>query len=820
MKRLCILSALVLLTAACPDRLPAQRRLHGQVLDKDRQPISHVTVQSAAMESPLETDDDGRFSADLTSDGSHPLIFSHVGYIPRTIRVGADADSVVVALVEQVYPMQGITVTAGRAIEKQTPIAFATVDRNEIQRDFDIGEVPALLETTPNLYAYSDAGGGLGYSYLKIRGFDARRTPVYINGIPLNDPEDQALYFVDLPDFASSVDNIQIQRGVGSSLYGEAAFGGAINMLTSPLSRERQFVGEFGYGGFLQGGTTVGLMRKSSVAYSTGLLNSGWSLSGRWIQQFSDGYRKKSWYDGTAYYLSIGRVDPKMITTLNLYGGPMKTHAAWDGITRAAQKVDRRANPYDYDNETDNFTQPHVELHNIYNLTDRLTLYNTLYYIRGSGYYEQLKTADDLYAYNLSDTSLTSDLVRRKWVIKEQQGLASQAALTGDRYRSALGGSYYFFQSEHWGEVTWASALDPSLRDIHQPGRYYEHFGKYQNLAGYASHMQQVTDRLSLSANLQVRYLHINVHQTSVGIYPRRIYGIHWLFLSPRLGATYAISDQLSAFGGFSIASHEPNDDMIDDTDDPSDHPRLEVLGEQDGLIIYGNPTVKAERVYDYELGFNYRSARLALDANLFWMEYQHEIVPDGGLTDDGFPTYGNADRSLHRGIETALAVTLRRDLKIEANYSFNDNWIKKYDQILYDWSTGQTSVVHRRDVAVPQFPTYLANLKLDYTYGSVAVIYCLRAVGRQFPYLDGRFADRGGQREDVSLAPYTVSSLKGIIKLGSVMDGGELALEGRVDNLLNQKFETFGYYASWDDQYLYWPGAERSWFARLRLTI
>ncbi len=259
---------------------------------------------------------------------------------------------------------------------------------------------------------------------------------------------------------------------------------------------------------------------------------------------------------------------------------------------------------------------------------------------------------------------------------------------------------------------------------------------------------------------------------------------------------------------------------MIDDTDDPGDHPRLEVLGEKDGLILYGNPTVKAERLYDCELGFNYRSTRLALDANLFWMEYRHEIVPDGGLTDDGFPTYGNADRSLHRGIETALAVTLRHDLKIEANYSFNDNWIKKYDQILYDWSTGQTSVVHRRDVAVPQFPTYLANLKLDYTYGSVAAIYCLRAVGRQFPYLDGRFADRGGWREDVSLAPYTVSSLKGIIKLGSVMDDGELALEGRIDNLFNQRFETFGYYASWDDQYLYWPGAERSWFARLRLTI
>jgi iron complex outermembrane receptor protein len=289
-----IFLALVMVASACPD-LFAGNLLVGRVVDDDHQPISHVTVQSSRIESAVQTDESGLFRVIRTVAEPVSITLSHMGYIPRTVRVGAATDSVTVTLTEQIYPMEGLTVTAGRAMEKQTPVPFSTIDRAKIQEQYDFGEIPALLETTPNLYAYSDAGGGLGYSYLKIRGFDGRRVPVYINGIPLNDPEDHSLYFVDLPDFAGTVDNVQVQRGVGNSLYGDAAFGGAINMLTSPLAQARRFAAEFGYGGFLQGDSTVGLMRKTSVGFATGLLDNGWSLSGRWVDQYSGGYRAKSW---------------------------------------------------------------------------------------------------------------------------------------------------------------------------------------------------------------------------------------------------------------------------------------------------------------------------------------------------------------------------------------------------------------------------------------------------------------------------------------------------------------------------------------------
>ncbi|MDD4052587.1 MAG: TonB-dependent receptor [candidate division Zixibacteria bacterium] len=819
MKHSCIFLALFVIAAACPD-LYAQRLLVGQVIDQNKQPISHVTVQSAQIETRVQTDTVGTFWVKRTVPEPVSITLSHAGFIPRTIRVEADADTVTVIMTEQIYPMEGITVTAGRAVERQTPVPFTTIDRAEIQKDHDIGEIPALLETTPNVYAYSDAGGGLGYSYLKIRGFDGRRVPVYINGIPLNDPEDHSLYFIDLPDFAATVDNIQVQRGVGNSLYGDAAFGGTVNMLTSPLSQTRRFEAEFGYGGCLQGDPTVGLMRKHSVAYATGLLDGGWSLSGRWVDQYSGGYREKSWYDGTAYYLSVGRVDPRMITTLNMYAGPMRTHAAWDGITRETEAVNRRANGYTYDNETDNFNQPHFELHNIFNLTDKITLYNTLYHIRGSGYYEQLQYGENLSGYNLTDDpDLQSDLIRRKWVNKGQWGMTSQTVIEDGGNRTAFGGSYYFFQSRHWGEVLWVKDFEPSLPEI-TPHKYYEHFGKYHDFSLYGVRVQKIGDRLTLSGNLQMRYQHIAVHQTPMGQFARTIYGFHWLFLSPRLGATYAVTDRLSAFAGFSIASHEPNDDMIDDTDDPSDQPRLEIVGHEDERTIYGDPTVEPERVYDFELGTTYRASNLSGDINLFWMEYRNEIVPDGGLNNDGFPTYGNSARSVHRGIETSLSWKVRPGLKIDANYPLNDNWIKEYDQIVYDWNDGTSSVVKRRNVAVPQFPTWLANLGVTYTFRRAELVYRLRGVGRLFPYLDGRFTQHNGRGEDVSIKPYTVSSLKAIIRLGAIFGGADLTLEGRVDNLFDQKFETFGYYASWYDQYLYWPGAERNWYMTLKMAI
>ena len=793
----------------------ASSSVTGTISDGEGRPISNATVTSPDIAKTVVSDASGTFSAIVLSDKKYTLTVTHAGYIPKSVKFNPADRDIKIVLVEQVYPMQGLTVSTGRVVSGKSPVAFSNIDKGDIEKRFDIGEFPELLEMTPNVYSYSDAGGGLGYSYMSIRGFNARRAPVYINGVPLNDPEDHALYFVDLPDFASYADDIQVQRGVGNSLYGDASFGGSVNILTSVFAHAQKAEISSGYGGFLQGSETVGLMRKNSVFYSTGMLDGGWSLTGRWVAQYSDGYRKNSWYDGTAYYLSVGRIDPNMITTVNIYGGPMSTHAAWDGIDRATEKIDRRTNWYTYSDETDNFDQPHFELHNIYTLSDKVTLNNTLYHIRGKGYYEQLRFGEHLFDYLLSpDTSATSDLTRRKWVDKGQWGINSHVDFEDRTRQASVGGSYYFFQSDHWGEVLWAQELSPSNLNLENPFKYYEYFGKYHNASAYASFRQVLNDQLSLSGNLQLRYLHKNIHQTGNAVYPTTIYSLDWIFLSPRIGINYEATEHLSSYFSFSISSHEPNDDMIDDSDDPNDIPSLEVIDATASPIIYGDATVDPERIYDFELGTTYRTNAYAAGINLFWMEYRNALVPDGKLNNDGFPTYGNADRSVHRGVELTGAYNITPDLKLSGNYAFNDFWIKTYDQ--YNWDG---SVTEHRDVATPNFPKYLANFNAEYTFKALRFIYRLRAVGRQFISLDGRYVDVDGQSLDISIAPFMVSSIKTIAHLGRFLGGAELTLEARVDNVFDKKYETFGY--KWGaDYFAYWPAAERNWYATFKLSI
>jgi len=323
---------------------------------------------------------------------------------------------------------------------------------------------------------------------------------------------------------------------------------------------------------------------------------------------------------------------------------------------------------------------------------------------------------------------------------------------------------------------------------------------------------------LSLTGNLQLRYLVKDIHLTPNSVYDEQIYELDWLFLSPRLGVNYTLTDNLTSYFSFSIASHEPNDDMIDDADDPGDAPRLEIVDSTVSPVVYGDPTVDAERVYDFEAGADYRSSRLSVDVNLFWMEYRNEIVPNGDINDDGFPTLGNADRSVHRGIEIAARYSPLDNLTISGDYSFNDNWIVEFDQYL-EREGGGIDTVRHRDVYVPQFPKFLANLSLNYKYERAQFIYRLRGVGRQFPYYNGRNAwfEDEGKFVDVSIAPFVLHSIKGIFDIGRVL-GAQLKIEGRVNNLFGHKYESFGAYD--DGVFYYWPAAERNWFVNVKLTI
>lgn len=747
--------------------------IKGQIVDEAGDPIGGVSVLTNLTGVGTISRSNGFFKLSDNNEIS-TLTFSSVGYKPQIVNI-ADLKETV-KLEPTTYRLGGIIVTGDRAEQGITPIAFDNLSSEEIKRDYTVGEFPLLLETTPNLYSFADGGAPLGYSYTRIRGFDDKRIVTYINGVPLNDPEDHATYFVDLPDFAANVSDIQIQRGVGNSLYGDASFGGSINIVTSAFDRKRGASVTYGYGEY--DGQRKSDIFKQSLEYSSGLVDGKYTFNGRFSKQKSGGYRHNSWYDGWSYYFSVGRLDPKMSTELYVYGGPMRMHLSYWGAPREAIDVDRQYNPLSYTNETDNFNQPHYHLHNVYKLIDNATLTNTFYYIRGKGYYEQYKNSSNYFDYNIGVVNIdedpattnpyeTGDIVRQQWVEKNQYGWNPRLDIKHKKGMHSLGGSFYYFESDHWGQVVWAEHVQ-KLDPRHQ---YYKYFGKKDVATFFGQEYYNINDKLSAQLTAQFRYQRYKLDQVAMGAYAGYDYDLNWFFFSPRVGLNYKVDERLSLFGNFSIASRTPSDVAIFDANDPASIPSFNNNCEL---------TAKSERVYDFETGATFRNRNFVCNCNLFYMLFNDEIVPYGGLNESGIAFTTNADKSIHSGVEISSAIQTTDEFKISGNFSYNYNRIKEYI------ATVDGMEVDFKDKTIPLFPDYLGNLIADYETGRFRFTYRFRLVGSQFMEL---YND-----EELKISAFTVSSLSASVNLPNIFDDGSLSLLIKVDNLFNKKYEASGY--------------------------
>ncbi len=799
--------------------------LTGRVVDENGDPIIGVSIVTDINGVGTVTDESGVYELPENMPINR-VTFSAVGY--QSVQFQFDKLPPVVRLKPAYIRGEDILITADRARMGITPVAFDNFSSEEIERDYTVGEFPLLLASTPNLHAFSDGGGPLGYSYVKIRGFDDKRITTYINGVPLNDPEDQATYFVDLPDFAANVTDIQVQRGVGNALYGDASFGGSINIVTSGFHRERKTTLSFGYGEYTSGGRSVSDIYKQSIEYSTGLIDGRWSFAGRFSKQKTGGYRYNSWYRGWSYYFSIARLDPRSWTELFVYGGPMKMHLAYSGASRELLAQDRRVNPYhSYSNETDNFNQPHYQLHNIYRLNDRTTISNTLYYIRGRGFYEQFKSDRDYSEYNLDPSQVngmtSGDLVRQQWVEKNQYGWNPRVDIEHNRGRHSLGGSFYYFESDHWGQVVWAQHITGDFDPRH---KYYQYYGNKSVGSFWAQEYYKFSDRLSVLTTAQLRYQRYSFDQVRMGAFRGYDYTLDWLFFSPRIGLNYKVDDAVSTYASFAVSSRTPTDAAIYDANDPWIMPSLEIEDIRlttggDTVFTFGDPTARNERVYNIELGGEYRRTNTVFGVNGFWMEFIDEILPYGGINENtGLPITVNADRSVHAGIELTGAVKPRPDLKLEGNFAYNYNRVKKYSQT---FDTGGDEVtVDFKDKTIVGFPDYLGNFIVVYQPGQFRITVSTHHVGRQYMELYNI--------EEHSIEPYWTASLSVGYTFAGVLDLGNLTVQARVDNLFDKQYETSGYGWNWVEVEgstinvrggaEYFVGPERSFYAQIKMDL
>lgn len=719
----------------------------------------------------------------------------------RTLFIVVHLLSVTVVSAQEVHDDGEVVVTASR-YDDTVHLNQTNLTAEDLQfREPDL-PLPMLLQDIPGLFAYSDAGSGLGYTYLRIRGFDQRRVGVLVNGIPFNDPEDHQLWWVDMPDLAASLQDVQVQRGVTNSMGGLSAIGGTVNLVTNPLSFESQGKLSLGYGSYQ--------FARQMMSYQTGELDGGFRSSLRLTHQKSDGFRQRSAVDQWAFFWSGMHETEKMITQVNFYNGREQTHHAWDSSPESALAIDRTHNPETYHNAIDDFIQPHTEVHNTYFLSDNLTLKNSLYYVQGEGYYENFKDGEAASEYSLDrflglDADDEVDLVRRKYVRKDQVGWVPQLHWKQDKGRMVFGGDWYTFHSNHWGDILSVEGFTPDDL-LTENLKYHSYTGDKDAFSVYVNEHWELVSGLTVMADLQYQHKKYRFMQNEVGNFRgdlRHAYTVEYDFFNPKGGLHYQAGQlnggDLAFFGSVGVNRREPADNDLFDTwkggDDLGVSPlfgRSENVYLADGSTVdyveWYDPQVQEEKVIDYEAGFSWAGQNLSFTLGGYWMDFQDEIVPYGGVDEDGLGIRGNAGSTLHRGVELGLRarITPTNLLSVAASRSWDE-----FDEFLFTDDGGTEADYSGNAIAL--FPEHLLSLSLRTDWSrSLTSQVRMRNVGQQY-------LDNTGD-EDRTIDAWTTFDLSFWVDLGGLgleaFDGARAFAHLR--NLGDTEYETTGYYNPW----------------------
>ena len=769
------------------------------------------------------TDQSGQFRLNVPN-GNYVISVSFMGYEISKKSVTVVGTPIVLdfALKPTVIPGQEVVITGTRAVTRKTPVAFIDVPRSEIQQRYWAQDIPMLLSEVPGIYSYSDAGNGIGYTYLKIRGFDQKRVSVMINGIPLNDPEDHQVYWVDMPDLLSSVHDVQIQRGVGSSLYGTSSFGGTVNIQTTPSNMPRKILATTGFGSYNT--------QKYSLNLHSGLIDNQYAISARFSKVTSDGYRDNSAVDIWAYFLSAARYTLNTSTIINIYGGPELTHAAWEASPESELKKNHRHNPYTYKNAVDNFSQPHYELHHQWAITDNVSWNNSIYYIQGKGYYESFKKNKKLYDFGLQpfylpDSTIVkrTDLVRQKWVKKNHWGAISKLDWEHRNGSFSAGIDGYLFDSNHWGKVVWAAQLPP---EANPEDNYYRYTGDKKMITFFVHELYRLSHKITLMADMNWQLQKYQFRQDEVGNFSgvnRHFYDVDYSFFNPRVGINYNATEKINIFANISTAHREPaDDDLFDIWQGPDDvgvaplFARADTIKKSDGEIDHlqwHDPLTDPESLIDFELGAGYSSSKIKFHLNGYWMNFRNEIVPFSQVDKDGFPIKGNADLTTHRGIETDFTFILGKGFTLSGAAALSQNYFEKFYQyeVQYDDNIG-TKKIDFSHKTIAGFPGTMANLKLSYTRGHLASHLFFQHIGRQ--YLDNNELD------ERSIPAYSLLNFYFSYNFKNILGLSGLKLNFWLNNVLNKKYETAGYYDSWYGENYLWPAADRNFFIGIETEL
>jgi iron complex outermembrane receptor protein len=748
----------------------AQAQVSGTVKDAETgQPLLGANITVTGTGKGTITNELGIFMLENVTPGPSELYISYLGYSSQILNIHAPVKGLEILLKPSTLLTEEFIVSATRARET-TPTTFKTIGKEEINKNNLGQDLPFLLNYTPSLVTHSDAGAGIGYTGMRIRGSDQTRINVTVNGIPLNDAESHGVFWVNMPDFASSVDNLQIQRGVGTSTNGAAAFGASINIQTDTRKDEAYAEVDNSFGSFNS--------RKHTVRTGSGLLNNRWAVDARLSQISSDGYVDRAFSDLKSYFISGGYFGDDHVFKVNIFSGKEQTYQSWNGVPESLLETDRTYNSYTYENETDNYQQHHYQFIYTGKIGTNLKAYAALHYTRGKGYYEQFREDDDLLAYNLPPVTIgnvtieSTDIIRRRWLDNGFYGTVfslNYLSKNGE-WDVILGGGANRYDGDHFGEIIWARTAGNT--DIREP--YYDNVAVKDDRNLYLKATHEVAERLYLFGDIQYR----NIEYTFSGINHdlRDITGKeNYNFFNPKFGLTYENGNGNTWYASYAVANREPV------RKDFTDNPITEVP--------------RPEKLNNIEAGIRAQSGQFSYNANFYYMDYTDQLILTGQINNVGGYMRENVANSYRAGIELDGSIQLSPNFGMGGNIAFSRNKIDVFTEYVDDYSEGFSQEVftyENTDIAFS--PNIVGSAMVDYRPVNNLEISILSK------YVDEQYLDNS-QRDDRKLEAYFVNDLR---LRYSVQPKFIKAMEFSllVNNIFNQFYEPNGYTFSY-----YLPG-------------
>jgi iron complex outermembrane receptor protein len=730
--------------------------LKGKVVNENNESLPGATILVKEPKKGTSTDFDGKFNVNLPK-GNYTIQVSFIGYktVSKEITLTKN-EEINFSLLPNATVLDEVLVSAVRA-NASIPVTFSNLSKKEIAKRNLGQDIPILLNYMPSVVSSSDAGSGVGYTYLSVRGSNSERINVTLNGIPFNDPESHGSFWVNLGDFASSTESLQLQRGVGTSTNGSGAFGASLNILTDAVSEEAFGEISNSFGSFNT--------RKHTVKFSTGKINDHIEIAGRLSNISSDGYVDRAFADIKSYFLQGSYTDENTLIKAITFGGKEQTYQAWFGLTADELKEDRKQNPYTYDNETDNYEQNHYQLHWNEKLNENWSTTLGLNYTKGSGYFEQFKDGEDAADFNNLIVD-DSDVIVRRWLDNDFYVLNFNTNYKTDKINFITGISYSNYTGDHFGEVIWGSnlAANVNIRD-----RYYFSDATKTDFSAFAKVTFDISEKLSGYADLQGRFVGYQTKGITNDIVPIDV-DRTFNFFNPKFGFTYNINPENNLYSSFAIANREPNRNDFE------------------------NGVSTPESLNNIEFGWRINKEKIKVNTNIYYMDYKNQLVLTGALDDVGQQIRATSGSSYRFGLEIDADITLSDKFSIKPNAAFSTNKNRDFfitrDGIEQPQALGNTDLSFSPDVIIGNMFTYMPSENLQISFLS-------KYVGQQFM---SNFSS-AISNADV-LDSFFTSDLNIVYEIKTTKIFKSITFTALVNNIFNVEFVNRGYYFTFDDDY------------------